>query len=100
VTFRVLLDDQAQRDFEEIEAYLDANAPDQTTRFLEDFEAAITVIAEHPLLRHEVRPGVRHETLSVFRYHLWYRVLPEIEHAEVFAMLHHSRGPNALEERL
>jgi hypothetical protein len=36
----------------------------------------------------------------VFRYHVWYRVLPEIEHAEVFAVLHHGRGPNALEERL
>jgi plasmid stabilization system protein ParE len=100
VTFHVLLDDQAQRDFEEIEAYLDTNAPDQTTRFLDDFEATIASIAKHPLLRHEVRPGVRHEALTVFRYHIWYRVLPGIEHAEVFAVLHHSRGPNALEERL
>jgi plasmid stabilization system protein ParE len=89
VTFHVLLDDQSQRDFEEIEAYLDAN-----------FEATIAGIAEHPLLRPEVRPGVRHETLTVFRYHVWYRVLPEIEHAEVFAVLHHGRGPKALEERL
>lgn len=100
MTYHVLLDDQAQRDFEEIEAYLDANAPDQTARFLDDFEAAIGGIAEHPLLRPEVRPGVRHESLTVFRYHLWYRVLPEIEHAEVFAVLHHSRGPSALEDRL
>lgn len=100
MTFHVLLDDQAQRDFEEIEAYLDANAPDQTAAFLDDFEAAISDIAELPLLRPEVRPGVRHESLKVFRYHLWYRVFPEIDHAEVFAVLHHSRGPNLLERRL
>lgn len=100
MTVHVLFYREAQRDIQEIEAYLDANAPDQTERFLDDLEAAIAGIAEHPLLRPEVRPGVRHESLIVFRYHLWYRVLPEINHAEVFAVLHHSRGPTALEERL
>ena len=65
---RVLLYREAQRDIEEIEAYFDANAPAQTERFFNDLEAAITAIAEHPLLR--------------------------------FAVLHHSRGPRALEERL
>lgn len=70
MTLHVLLDGQAQRDFEEIEAHLDANAPEQTDRFLDDFEAATAGIAERPL-RSEVRPGVRHESLAVFRDHLW-----------------------------
>lgn len=100
MTVRVLFYREAQRDIEEIEAYLDANAPDQTERFVADLEAAIAGIAEHPLLRAEVRPGVRPESMTVFRYHLWYRVLAEIERAEIFAVPHHSRGPEALEERL
>lgn len=97
---RVLLYREAQRDIEEIEAYFDANAPAQTGDSSNDLEAAIAAIAEHPLLRSEVRPGVRHESMTVFRYHLWYRVHPRIAHVEVFAVLHHSRGPRALEERL
>lgn len=97
---RVLLYREAQRDIEEIEAYFDVNAPAQTERFLDDLEAAIAAIAEHPLLRPEVRTGVRHESMTVFRYHLWYRVHPQIGRVEVFAVLHHSRGPRALEDRL
>lgn len=100
MTFRVRVDAQAQRDFEDIEAYLDATAPDQTSRFLDDFEAAIVGISAHLLLRPERRLGVRHESMTVFRYHLWYRVFPEIEQVEVFAVLHHRRGPSALEDRL
>lgn len=74
--------------------------PEHTTRFLDDFETAAAGIAEHPFLRPEVRPGVRHESLTVFPYHLWYRVFAEIEHADIFAVLHHSRGSSALERRL
>ncbi len=99
MTFHVLLDHQAQRDFEEVEAYLDAHAPEQTDRFIDDLEAAIKRIAAHALLRPEIRPGVRRESLTVFRYHLWYRVVPEIEQVEVFAVLHHRRGPDALASR-
>jgi plasmid stabilization system protein ParE len=95
VTVHVFFYREAQRDIQEIEAYLDANAPDQTERFIGDLEAVVAGIAEHPLLR----PGVRHESMTVFRYHLWYRVLPAVERVEVFAVLHHRRGPSALEGR-
>lgn len=99
MTFRVLVDDRAQRDFEAIEQFLDTHAPDQTARFIDDFEAALRRIAAHALMRREVRPGVRRESLRVFRYQLWYRVLPEIQHVEVFAVLHHRRGSAALDRR-
>ena len=100
MTFTVLVDRDAQRDFEEIEAWLDSHAPEQTSRFIDDFADTLDAIARHPLLRPEIRPGARRESMRVFRYHLWYRVLPEIEHAEVFAVLHDRRGPNALANRL
>ena len=99
MTFRVLLVDQAQYDFEGIEGYLDARAPEQSERFIRDFEETLGRIAAHALLRPEIRPGVRCESLVRFRYHLWYRVFPEIEQVEVFAVLHHRRGPEALEAR-
>ena len=100
MTFSVLVDGDAQRDIEEIVAWLDVNAPDQSDRFLGDLDAALASIADHAMLRPEVLQGARRESLRIFSYHLWYLVLPEIEHAEVFAVLHHRRGPDALASRL
>lgn len=99
MTFHVLFDARAQWEVEEVVAYLDRVAPEHTSRFLDDLEAVVAQIAEYPLLRPEVRPGVRHESLSIFRYHLWFRVFEEIEHVEVFAVLHHSRDPGEVRAR-
>ena len=100
MTYDVFLDRRAQRDLEEILLHLGAESPTLVGQFLDDFEAAIATIASHPLLRSEVRPAVRHESLARFHYHAWYRTFPDLEQAEVFAVLHHRRGEPALMSRL
>jgi plasmid stabilization system protein ParE len=47
MTFAVLLDNAAQRDFEDKEAWWDENAPEQTERFVADFDATRQAIADH-----------------------------------------------------
>lgn len=100
MTFRVLLDGSAQRDFEQIEEWFYAHASDQAERFIDDFDTTQGVLAEHAMLRPEIRPDVRRESLRIFKYHLWYRTFSTIGLVEVFAVLHHHRGPNELNARL
>ncbi len=100
MTWRFQVLETAQHDFTKIETYLDSEAPGQSLRFIEDFETTVRGIAEHPLLRAEVRPNARRESLRIFKYHAWYRVYPEVEYVEVFAVPHHARGSKAIEERL
>ncbi|PZQ87597.1 MAG: hypothetical protein DI534_14075 [Leifsonia xyli] len=100
MTWRIQILDIAQRDFEAIESYLDEVAPEQTERFIDDFEATVGRVAEQPLLRPEIRTEVRRASLRIFRYHVWYRVFPELEYLEILAILHHARGPQASADRL
>lgn len=101
MTVQVLLDDDAWRDYEDVEAYfIEKDLSRLIPRFQEDLFDTLRFIGENPLLRAEVRPGVRHERLRVFKHHVWYRVFEEIEHVEVFAILHDARGPEAIEPRL
>ena len=100
MTFHLRLNHRAQRDIDDIVEYLDATIPEQTNRFLDDLDNALHRVRTHPTLRAEVRPGVRHESLTRFRYHLWYRTHLEIQLIEIFAVLHHRRGPRELTARL
>jgi hypothetical protein len=68
--------------------------------FRADVDAAVGLISRHPTLRPELYPNARHEVTRKFTYHLWFRVFPEIELAEVFAVLHERRGPDVLSTRL
>ncbi len=95
-----MLDKRAQRDLEEILSHLATESPTLILQFVDDFAATMATIARYPLLRSEVRPGVRHESFATFRYHAWYRTFPELEQVEVFAVLHHRRGAPALGSRL
>ena len=100
MTFRLIVDRSAQRDVDEAVEFLMGQAPDQVGRFLDDLQAAFDGISHNPLLTAEWRPGVRFRGLAVFSYGVWYRVFADLEIAEVFAVLHHRRGPDALGSRL
>lgn len=100
MTFRLVVERSAQRDVDDAVAYLAARAPEQVVRFVDDLEMTFTGIAENPMLMPEVRPTVRVRGMTVFPYGVWYRVFPALELAEIFAVLHHRRGPEALNQRV
>lgn len=100
MTFRLVVEPSAQQDVDDALAYLAARAPEQVVRFVDDLEVTIAGITENPMLMPEVRPTVRVRGLTVFPYGVWYRVFPDLELAEVFAVLHHRRGPDALSQRV
>jgi plasmid stabilization system protein ParE len=99
VTFRLVLERSAQLDVDDAVAYLAARAPEQVVHFVDDLEMTFAGIAENPMLMPEARPGVRVRGMTVFPYGVWYRVFPGLELAEVVAVLHHRRGPDALAKR-
>ncbi len=100
MTFSVVLDRDADGDVAQVVAWLDEFAPEQADRFVDDLAATLTAIGRHAMLRPELIAGSRRESMRRFPYHVWYSVIPEIRHAEVFAVLHFRRGPDALGERL
>ena len=99
MTFDVRLLPNTRRDFERIEAYHDAEAPSQTERFIEQFTATLDWIAEHAAMPAIDDLGLRHVSLKVFRYHVWYRVLDGSTIVQVVAVLHHSRAPEEIAGR-
>ncbi len=100
MTLAVRLHANAQRDFYRIQAYYDAEAPDQTGRFIAEFFAAAGRLAEFPHSGPELRGGTRRANLHVFPYLLWYRVDDEAEEVEIIAVLHHRQDSAQFDGRL
>lgn len=102
MSFRVVLDSRAWQDYKQIEAYfLENELAHLIPEFDDDLTSTLRFIGQNPLLRSESRPGVRHEALRVFKHnHVWFRVFEDIEHVEVFGILHDARSPRTVEERL
>lgn len=100
MTYRLVVTRLAQRDVEEAVGYLMAQAPEQADRLVDELETTFTGVAENPFLAAEVRPGIRFRSLSVFPYGVGYRLFLDRELVEVFAVLHHRRGPDTLDKRL
>ncbi len=100
MTFSVKLHPDARRDRDRVVLWFGENHPEHIAPFLDDFYATARFVGENPMLRAQVRPNVRHESLRKYRYHLWFRVFEELELVEVFAVLHHSRDPRELDRRL
>jgi plasmid stabilization system protein ParE len=98
--YRLRLAPNARRDFARIMAYYDNQVPEQTERLIGDFFATLRRVRKHPLLRREDRPGARHESLTDFRYHVWYRMFDGSDLIEVFAVLHHHQDRAEIDERL
>lgn len=99
MTFDVRLLPNALRDFERIEAYYDAEVPSQTERFIEQFSVTLDWIAEHAAMPAIDDLGLRHVSLKVFRYHVWYRMLGDSTIIQIIAVLHHSRDPEEIAGR-
>ncbi len=71
----------------------DENLTDRIDDFTEDLLATLEFIGKYPLLRREVHPGVRHEALRVFSYHVWLRAYQGAEFVDVFAIVHQASDP-------
>ncbi|WP_163540897.1 type II toxin-antitoxin system RelE/ParE family toxin [Occultella kanbiaonis] len=100
MTHRVRLTRSAERDRNRAIAWYDAEAPDQTERFIDDFYVAARRLEEFPHSGPVVRSGARRVSLRLFPYQLWYRVHDEAKVVEIIAVLHHRQDPERLNDRL
>lgn len=100
MTFAVSLSFNAQRDFHRAQAYYDAEAPEQTDRFIDEFFTTTRLIQDFPHSAPAVRGSARRASLRVFPYQVWYRVRSEADVIEVIAVLHHRQDPERIAERL
>lgn len=100
MTFTVRLHANAQRDFDRIEAYYDAEAPSQTDRFIADFFETAARLAAFPEAGPSLRSGVRRAALRTFPFLLWYRVGPDDRVIQVIAVLHHRQDAADFDDRL
>jgi plasmid stabilization system protein ParE len=100
VTFVVGLSASAQRDFYQAQAYYDAQAPEQTKRFIDEFFATTKRLSDFPYSAPAVRGAARRVNLRVFPYQLWYRIRDEAMAVEIVAVLHYRQDPARLDERL
>ncbi|GHF12556.1 type II toxin-antitoxin system RelE/ParE family toxin [Pseudolysinimonas yzui] len=100
MTFAISLSGNAQRDFHRAQAYYDAEAPEQTHRFIDEFFATTRLVQDYPHSAPAVRGSARRVSMRIFPYQLWYRIRAEAEVIEVIAVLHHRQDPARIGERL
>lgn len=102
MSFEVRLNANAQRDLDRHIAYFRSHEDlaHRVGDLEDDLLDVLDFIGEHPHLRREIHPGVRHEALRVFRYHVWYRGYDGAEFVDVFAILHQAADPSEVEARL
>jgi len=100
VTYRVRLTRNAQRDRDRVVAWYDAEAPDQSERFIDEFYATARRLEDFPYSSQELRGEARRANLHVFPYQLWYRVSAESQEVEIIAVLHHRQDSVEFDGRL
>lgn len=100
MTYRVRLAPNARQDRDDALAWYDAEAPDQSERFIDELYATARRLEDFPHSGKVVHRGVRRVTLHVFPYQLWYRVNDEARVVELIAVLHHRRDPARVDDRL
>jgi plasmid stabilization system protein ParE len=100
VTYRVHLTRNAQRDRDRILAWYDADAPEESQRFIDEFYAIARRLEDFPYSAPELRESSRRVSLRVFPYQLWYRVHEEMQEVEIIAVLHHRQDPAEFGDRL
>lgn len=100
--FEIRLDVNAHRDFDRHVAYFESrdDLRHRVSDFEDDLLATFDIISERPLLHREVYPGVRHEALRLFNYHVWFRTYEAAHFVDVFAILHQASDPSTVETRL
>lgn len=102
MSFEVRLTPNARRDFDRHVAYFQSQDDlDLRIGNLEDdLLGTLAFIAEHPFLRREMFPGVRHESMRVFAFHVWYRTYKGADFIDVVAIVHHAVDRSQIETRL
>ncbi|MER3387198.1 MAG: type II toxin-antitoxin system RelE/ParE family toxin [Microcella pacifica] len=100
MTYRVRFTRNAQRDRDRILAWYDAEAPDESERFIEEFYDTARRLEDFPRSSRELRGSARRANLPVFPYQLWYRVFDETQEVEVVAVLHHRQDSAVFDGRL
>lgn len=68
--------------------------------YLDDLYATLRFVAENHLLRREIEPGIRCESFTRYKYHVWFRTYGDAEFVDVFAVLHHSADPLVRSRRI
>lgn len=80
-------------------AYYEAQQPGLGQRYLEQIEASIAGICEHPkLYRIERTPDIRRASVPEFRFHVIYRERGST--IQILAVAHHRRRPRYWLSRL
>lgn len=100
MTFSVRLQAGAQRDVRRALAHYDAEAPEQTARFVDEFESVAMRLARFPYSGPQLRAGARTVNLRVFPYQLWYRVDEEARMILIIAVLHHRQDSTRFNGRI
>lgn len=100
MTYLVRLTSNARQDRDRALAWYDAEAPEQSERFIDEFYTAARQLEHFPRSGPVLRRGARLVSLRIFPYQLWYRVHEDAEVVEIVAVLHHRQGPDQLSERL
>lgn len=100
MTFSIRLHANARRDFYRAQAYYDAEAPEQTERFIAEFFATAERLGEFPHSGAQLRGEARRVNLRIFPYQLWYRSHDEAKQIEIIAVLHHRQDSAEFESRL
>ncbi|WP_298227813.1 type II toxin-antitoxin system RelE/ParE family toxin [Gryllotalpicola sp.] len=100
MSYHVLLGPNARRDRDLALAWYDAEAPEQSERFIVEFYAAARRLEDFPRSAPVVRRGVRQVNLKVFPYRLLYRVHEDAEIVQIIAGLHERQDPARLDDRL
>jgi len=75
-------------------------APEQVSRFRDEFKKALVAIRSHPYLFPEREGPVRLHTMRTFPYGIWYIVNETTHETHVLAVLHLRRDPATVRERI
>lgn len=87
----------AEHDLREGRRWYEKEAPHVAQRFRVEIRAAVSRIAEHPLLYPIVHHNVRRSVLRRFPYSVFYRI--EDEAILVIAIVHQARQPQVWQQR-
>lgn len=88
MSWRVVFARLADEEFDHAVGWYLAEAPHEVDHFAGSFEAAMDTIRQRPLLAKTAYGELRHVKTGAFPYHIWYRVLQDVQLVEVVAVLH------------
>ncbi len=94
----VILDPDAESEFDDAITYIEQERPGAGQRFFDAISTRFARIAEHRFAGKLIRRGVRRYVVPGWRYSIIYSVEPD--HIFILAIAHQSRRPNYWRRRL